>query len=637
MGGDSDDEDDTSRLRSELESARSSKELVAALSDARRVGALQLPEFGRARDRLLQLELGDRKTQTEQIIKEAVKADDYWKMQAAMAMAVSTGQSAEVEQLKELMCEHGKRQEAVRAMKVAFKMRDTAQLRTAIEKALMIRCTEATVKQGRDDLRKLETWTNTKQQLRDVMTSPNKVALKDACEAAERAEFDAADSTAAELQRTVRLEWQTLVLEDLETSSQAKDLDGIGAGMLEARNAGIDEADLAKFKKRCLVLAQQGDHRQKLRGAVAVGDKAGLLAAVKNASDAGLSQMDLAEANEALRTIAAHEAEAVRLAREREQRDAEMAHRANISRQLVTALEADDLPALQRATAVAEEVGISGSEIALAKERIRHTLSSQGAAGTLQAAVMSGEVYKLRAAIASARGSGVSEVEISRARDALRLMEKQAQARRDLEAACATHDAERLQEALSTAKEVQLPRSEIAAAQTELNSILHSDIGGQLRHAMEVGDLEALRSAATTAGHAGVSRHEVDAAWKRINDLEASSWQSRELQSALGSRDPARLQAAIKLAEDAVSQAEIDKAREKLKLWSAQRSAKTDLQFARAGMNVINLRAALEAACAVGLDESDEVVAARADLQSLEGGAGASDDKRRVSFKSSSI
>jgi len=243
----------------------------------------------------------------------------------------------------------------------------------------------------------------------------------------------------------------------------------------------------------------------------------------------------------------------------------------------------------------------------------------------------------LRAAIASARGSGVSEVEISRARDALRLMEKQAQARRDLEAACATHDAERLQEALSTAKEVQLPRSEIAAAQTELNSILHSDIGGQLRHAMEVGDLEALRSAATTAGHAGVSRHEVDAAWKRINDLEASSWQSRELQSALGSRDPARLQAAIKLAEDAVSQAEIDKAREKLKLWSAQRSAKTDLQFARAGMNVINLRAALEAACAVGLDESDEVVAARADLQSLEGGAGASDDKRRVSFKSSSI
>ena len=54
---------------------------------------------------------------------------------------------------------------------------------------------------------------------------------------------------------------------------------------------------------------------------------------------------------------------------EKDQRDAALAHRANISRQLVAVLEAEHLQAPQRANSVADEVDISVSKIAPAKER----------------------------------------------------------------------------------------------------------------------------------------------------------------------------------------------------------------------------------------------------------------------------
>jgi hypothetical protein len=272
------------------------------------------------------------------------------------------------------------------------------------------------------------------------------------------------------------------------------------------------------------------------------------------------------------------------------------------ARDLQHAFYEDDPNQLSSAIDRAIDAGIGGVEVAPAEEKLRFLRGKAGASAELLDAIESCDVYKLRAAIASARGSMVDDKLLSQAKSVLNRVAGQTDARRGLASAVSSGHADILVRAIEEARARGLPRNEIAEAEAALRSAKHTDVGGELRAAMETENIPKLRMAIGSAVDAGMAGQQLEVAWDRVRFLENRDWASRELQNAVASGDTARLQVAISHAEQAsVGKDELVAARKEFDAWVSKRHAQQELQLARASGSAEVLRNALQKAKASGL------------------------------------
>lgn len=593
-------------------------ELQLALAEAQHMG-IHGPEVRRARDTLMAIEANDFRRRADIVVEEAIEADDWWKLQAAMATVVSSG--GDGTRLQEAMRTFKKRQEAVAELRRATTARDPHRLRTAVEVALKAHVREKDVRRARDELRTLEAQVASRAQLQQAMASKDINAIKAAVDAMQRAAgggAQAGSSTASAAIAKLPQEDQTALeaakaelrrhkLANIQQLHQAQDITGMSAALEDAGSFCLRDTDVSAATEELSRLRTAASLKQELHQSIQSGEKARLIASLRAADSSGLvAEEYLAAARKAVNDLEAKEQQA--------------ASRAAVARELHAVAQAEDIGRVAAALAAAEGVGLVGAESMPARERYRFLQVRQGAVQEMRSAAQAGDLYRLRAAIAAARGAHVGEVELQKAKEALRSLEVQAQVRRSIEAAVTSRNATELRRVIDEAKRHGLPSREIAQAEDILLSFGQINVMQHVRDAMAAGDPERLRAATRAATDAGASGPEFDAALARLRELEFLAWLRRQLQTAIASGDAARLHATIRQAETAgLASAELEPARREMQLANARTQARQELQLARVNGNPYNFLQALRAAEAAGLPEH-ELAAARSDHTCLQQG-----------------
>jgi len=605
-------------------------ELQATLEQAQRSG-MHGPEVHCARDRLLTLEAKDMRDHAISMVDEAIAADDWWMLQAAMATAAGAGlPPSELSRLQEAMRTHKRVKDAVHSLRRAADGNDTSELRQAIELAMVEHVSEREVQRARETLRVLEARQRAKQQadaarrkaqqeadaarqrqqqeadairqralqkaeeIRRVRQQQLQQAAETKCTKTLRDAIAAVESTHSQDPCTqkdldaARAELRSQALEKMHSLYEAHDADGLSVAIEEGFLCGVEEAELHAWSVKLPTLRVHNSHRQKLQRAVQVGARDELILVVSEAETAGLGDADLRPAREALGVFYA--------------REVQDQTQTTVAEKLQAAALSEDVDEVTAAVSMADNLGLRGAESAHARERLRSLRARSSATRELREAVDSADVYRLRAAISTAKGGDVSEAELAWAREALGTLSAQAHARRALEAASASQDPNTLRLAIEQARGAGVPSKQIGAAEADLHCAATTHVDDDLRAAMAADDVERLRRAAGAAAHAGVAARDVDAAWAQVRVLEWRTWSRRELQSAAASGDSARLQAAIDDARAAgVAESELRPAVADLDAWVRRRQVQQELQLARAGGNAQALRVALDAAVAAGV------------------------------------
>jgi len=179
-----------------------------------------------------------------------------------------------------------------------------------------------------------------------------------------------------------------------------------------------------------------------------------------------------------------------------------------------------------------------------------------------------------------------------------------------MEAAIGQGDSDGLRRALVEARHLGFSREELTRMEAELHNLQHSDVGRELREAINSGNADRLRQLASTAAAAGVAPDEVAQAWERLRQLEAHTWLKRELQEAVARGDVGRLRAAVKQAEASrLACPELDAARGDLEKQLERAKAKQELQLARSGGNFYSIQAGIRECERIGVSR-EEVAAA---------------------------
>jgi len=602
-------------------------ELRAALEEARRAG-IHGPEVCLARDRLAALESGDMRKHASLVVEEAIKSDDFWKLQAAMATAAGAGlPPTEINRLKDAMRAHKRRKDAAQKLRKAVDGRSAADLRAAIEVALREHVCSKDVERARSALGELEAKDRSQQeaeqsrqkalqeaennriaiqrQLLEAAATKDTLTLRRAIMAVEINPRRQRVQSTDDALRVARAELRSLAIENMRSCAQAGDSKRLSNAMDDARDCGVEPAEIALFDKTLCTLREHDSHRQKLDMAVQGGVLGQLLEAVGLAKAAGIADAALRPAQEAVNVIEAREKHA--------------AAKASTAQELRLAMCAEDADALAAAISEADRFGI---DITPARERLRVLRAREAAGQELHKAETSGDVYRLRAAISTARSMGVSEADLERAGASLIALTGQVRARRALEHAVASEDANMLQRAIEEARSASIPRHEVTSAEEKLRSIAHTRVDDELRAAMAADDVRRLRAAVDAASHAGVADSEVSAAWERVRALEWRAWSQRELEAAVKSHDSARLQAAIDDARAAgVDEAAVHLAVTELSTWVKTRTLQQELRLAWASGSAHVLRAAIDAAAGIGLS-GGLIQSAKGELEALERGAG---------------
>jgi len=602
---------DKASLRQRLVDATSCKDidrLHAVIVEAHRDGVTS-PDVRRAREMLVSMEVQDLHQSVDDLVGEAIRSNDHWKLQAAMQTVVGAGLGSEaVARLKEAMREHKQRQEALRELRRAAERRDAPSLRVAIEAALKIHVADNDVGRFRAALQALEARATAKRKLRAVATSVDLKDLQEAVHAAKAAGLHeepkpplGKDPEEMKALRTVQEQLRSVGLLRLQSSCEAQDVGRLTQAVEEAADCGLDETDVADYVVQLSKMRAHAVLRQELRAAVELGDKVRLREIVSAAEAAGLTVADRRSAQEALDVHLAEEERA--------------SLRARTLQELQDATVSEDVERLASALAACDAAEIGRAEVAPARERLRQLRLREGAVQELRAAAAADNRYRLRAALAVAASTHeVGEADLQQARDALQALDQQVEARRSLDTAVASQDFEFLQRAIALARRAGVKRIELESAEAQMRQLGQSEGSRELRAAMVSDDPERLRAATNAAVSAGMMGTEIDAAWQRLRELEAGQWQRRQLRAAAASGDVVRLQASLKQAELAgFSGEELNVARAALQCLNAQVHARQELQLARASRNPDALRAALLAAQEAGLKE-EELEGTAADL-----------------------
>lgn len=605
------------RLQAALASGRMA-DIKAVLGEAQRQG-LSGPEVRRAKEALLVHEASGAKRAALRSVEDAIKADEWWKLQAALQTIVCMDLGQEqVDLVHKAMRLNKVRQEALREVRSAANARDAGRLKRAVEAALKAHVAADGVRDARAALRTLEARQASLEQLQQALSSEDPGAIQKAYDSSVELGLDkkapaplGQDPTEAEALARARQFLQREALNRLAPLERLEDSGQLQRALESAEKLGASERALAPFRERLEHLHQRLQHKAALGKALEAADKEALLRGVQAAKEEGFSQ-ELTEY-----------AAAVSLIQDLEARERRAATRDAAAQELRAAAAAGDCARLAAALSAAEQSGLSAAEASAARERLRNLRAKAGALQDLREAVASGDLYRLRAALAVAVSASPAtpKAELEGAREALKVLEAQAAARRSIQAALAARDPSAMRCAIEAAKnEGLLPRPEVQKAEQDLEDLGKSEVLQQLRQAMKSNDVTHLGSAARAASESGITGAEVDEAWARLRSLESQGWLRRQLHAAIESQDSVRLQATLMQAEKGgLSASDVAAARASLSTFHAQHLARQELQLARVSGNHYTMLAALRAAEDAGLPKEELDAARRATFGLSEG------------------